>query len=192
MIGGVMGSNKDNKDNKENETRIKLCSASQSEDKEKNVMSLKTLIIEDDYNDYELLENYLEGLSNFKFYITHAATFDQGLQKLKEAKDIRFDIILMDLTLKPHSYNINLVKMIKEYGAPILPISGTRLSEGQRLELKQIGIDVFLPKIQLSPGNLSSSINQAMNCYMALHVALLSDKVNRFDRKAEEINTSKK
>lgn len=127
---------------------------------------LSALLVEDDLVASTLLEAYLGELESFSFTISKAETLNLALVALSKSN---FDLILLDLNL-PDSRGLETIKLIQrcdQRNTPILPITGTEISQQ---DLDDLGLRVALNKTDLSPRNLDSDIQ------IALHSLILRKK----------------
>jgi CheY-like chemotaxis protein len=118
----------------------------------------KIMIIDDDQ---VLLKLYSTKLIADKHIVETATNGEEGLQKLAAFKP---DVIVLDL-LMPKLNGFAFIEEVKKYPAsakiPIIIFSSVANQE-QLTRLEKMGITTYLNKIDTSPTQLVSSINQIL------------------------------
>lgn len=120
----------------------------------------KILIIEDDKSIAELERDYLE-IENFAVDIENS-----GTSGLKKAKDINYNLIILDLML-PGINGFDICKLIrKEKEIPILMVSAKK-EDIDKIRGLGLGADDFITK-PFSPGELVARVKAHLNRYERL------------------------
>jgi PAS domain S-box-containing protein len=123
---------------------------------EKDTHSFKILVIEDNFGDYILIEEYLNQYI-LSPSIYHAPTFALA-EEILSKKDLPFDIILLDLSL-PDNEGEDLIKSIVSLSdhTPVVALTG--LSD-MAFSIKSLSMGVldYLLKNELNPSSLYKSL----------------------------------
>ena len=113
------------------------------------------LVVEDNPGDLILIENYLSE-EFLQLIITNAKTFAEA--KIKLANNIKYDIILLDLSLPDASGNDLVNDMVQLAGAtPIIVLTGYH-EKNFGIKALALGISDYLLKDELTAGQLYKSI----------------------------------
>jgi signal transduction histidine kinase len=120
---------------------------------------LSVLLIDDDREDYLLTREMLADVAGVVFRLDHAATYEEGLDLLREGKH---DAVLLDYRLGGRT-GIELLREAQEIERrpPIILLTG----KGQReiaFEALTLGVSDYLEKAGLSPALLERVILYAM------------------------------
>lgn len=120
---------------------------------------LKLLIIEDDHQDFILVREFLNRSQRVSYDITHASSFQEGVQLLIENE---YDLILLDYYLDGHT-GVDFLKRAKSVGLdiPIIVLTGGNSMELDDI-LMQLGSSDFIPKDELTTGLLERSIRHSI------------------------------
>ena len=120
---------------------------------------LKILLVEDDPVDAELIEEFLDSVSNIKISLKIVARLSEALKSLAEAE---FDVILLDLSL-PDSFGIDTVKSVKAQAsnAPIVVLTAFN-DENMAIEAVHCGAQDYLVKRGFSGQLLVRAVHYAI------------------------------
>jgi two-component system, cell cycle response regulator len=120
---------------------------------------IKVLLIEDNYGDAKLLQEYLSESADVNFELTHIDCLDPALTLLSEKN---FDLILLDLSL-PDEHGLDTVTRTYE-AAPQIPIVVLTGLNDDVLGVKavQAGAQDYLIKGQLNYTSLLRSLRYAI------------------------------
>ncbi|MDF0554635.1 diguanylate cyclase [Kamptonema sp. UHCC 0994] len=120
---------------------------------------LKILLVEDDPVDAELIEEFLDSVSNIEVQVKTVARLSLALKSLGEAE---FDAILLDLSL-PDSFGIDTVKSVKAQAltAPIVVLTSLN-DENMAIEAVHCGAQDYLVKRGFSGQLLVRAVHYAI------------------------------
>ena len=125
---------------------------------------IRVLVIDDDEDDFFLLENHLKEVQGQKFIVQWASSYDKGKSELLEHKnDHKFDVCFVDYRLGIRT-GIDLLKeaIAEEINVPMILLTGY----GQRdvdLEAMKMGAADYLVKDQISHFLLEKTIRYAIH-----------------------------
>lgn len=138
------------------------------------LLPINLLIVEDDEDDYFLLESSLKEIS-FEKRITWAESYSKAIELIKSEV---FDIILIDYRLGAHN-GIELVEFVNGYSpyTPTILLTGLKESTIDQQALKY-GVYDYLVKDQYTTESLSRSIRYAIE--KAKVVKSLKESENKF------------
>lgn len=138
------------------------------------LLPINLLIVEDDEDDYFLLESSLKEIS-FEKKITWAESYSKAIELIKSEV---FDIILIDYRLGAHN-GIELVEFVNRYSpyTPTILLTGLKESTIDQQALKY-GVYDYLVKDQYTTESLSRSIRYAIE--KAKVVKSLKESENKF------------
>ena len=129
-----------------------------------NLAGVALLVVEDNYDDFEIMEHQLAVYKESGLTIEHSDCLAAGLTRLRHGG---VDIIFLDLSL-PDSQGIETVKKV-HLSAPTIPIivlSGTADID-IALESLKYGAEDYLVKGSIDTASLGRSINYAMTRHAA-------------------------
>ncbi|HLO52457.1 MAG TPA: diguanylate cyclase [Kamptonema sp.] len=120
---------------------------------------LKILLVEDDPVDAELIEEFLDSVSNIEIRLKIVARLSEALKSLAE---VEFDAILLDLSL-PDSFGIDTVKSVKAQAskAPIVVLTSFN-DENMAIEAVRCGAQDYLVKRGFSGQLLVRAVHYAI------------------------------
>lgn len=151
---------------------------------------INVLYIEDDYEDFLLVEDYLNDVQNGIYKIDRAVSFDEGYQHLASGK---YDICLVDHRLGDKS-GLNLIRkaLRKRIDTPIILLTGLNQRDIDEEALKSGAYD-FISKNDMNSILLERSIRYAIRQAKTVKKLLLSQKksrenANRFRNLVESSN----
>lgn len=138
------------------------------------LLPIHLLIVEDDEDDYFLLESSLKEIS-FEKKITWAESYSKAVELIKSES---FDIILIDYRLGAHN-GIELVEFVSGYSpyTPTILLTGLKESTIDQQALKY-GVYDYLVKDQYTTESLSRSIRYAIE--KSKVVKSLKESENKF------------
>lgn len=124
-----------------------------------NDKQIKILVIEDNPEDYILLEIALKRTNFFELDITCAKSFEEGVNHLRNHQ---VDIILLDLSL-PDMWGLDGVKQLNHHASdiPIIVLTGHE-DEAVALEAIQAGVQDYLLKGEFSNNLMMRAIYYAI------------------------------
>jgi FixJ family two-component response regulator len=138
---------------------------------------LSVLVIEDNNGDFVLIEDYLiEAFITVQ--ITRYRTFKEYTNFINQNKNIKYDIILLDLYL-PDLSGMELIKCTLELQpkAPIIILTGYADLTLAKNSLKS-GVDDFLIKDEISPSILHKSIEFTISRSIYInHIQVQNEKL---------------
>lgn len=122
----------------------------------KDTFNYRFLVIEDNFGDYFLIEEYLsEHIQSPE--LIHASTFAEAKEFLSE-KDSHFDVVLLDLSLPDHSGEKLIVEIMDLVeGIPVIALTGFTDLEFSIKSLA-LGISDYLLKDDLTPAMLYKTL----------------------------------
>ncbi len=125
-----------------------------------NATAIKVLLIEDDDDDYFILNEYLKEVINFKFELTWEPILGNVRHQLLSGD---YDIFLIDYLLGVEN-GLDLMKFIKEKGilTPVIILTGKGDSQVDT-DASQFGAADYLIKNELNPQILERSIRYALS-----------------------------
>ncbi len=121
--------------------------------------SVKVLLIEDDEEDYILLQKLLEKVPSVHYHVLWESTYEAGLTQMLEGEH---DICLLDYRLGAHN-GIELVKAARKrgYSRPIVLLTGAYEGEID-IQALQAGADDYIAKDQMQTALLHRVIRYAI------------------------------
>ena len=140
----------------------------------RETLPIHLLIVEDDEDDFFLLESTLKEIS-FEKTITWAESYEKAIQLIKSES---FDLILVDYRLGMHN-GIELVSFVNGYSkyTPTILLTGVKESAIDQQALKY-GVYDYLVKDQYTTESLSRSIRYAIEKSKVLKS--LTESENKF------------
>ena len=142
----------------------------------KKEQQLNALVIDDDEQDFEILQRHLEKISEW----TISATWLSHTSGLLNSKALReANIIFLDYLLGAQT-GLETVKSIRSSGniLPIITLTGQG-DEHIAVELLQAGADDYLIKSHLTPARIHRSINSSLTRYETDVVRKKSEKATK-------------
>ena len=136
---------------------------------------IRVLVIEDDEDDFFLLNTHLNEIEGARFSVRWASSYDAGKAELLDHKDEdKFDVCFVDYRLGVRT-GIDLIKesIAEEVSVPMILLTGY----GQRdvdLEAMKVGAADYLVKDQISPFLLEKTIRYAI--YRFENLAALKER----------------
>lgn len=120
----------------------------------------KILLIEDDFEDADLLMEYIQMLSSTKINVVHVTSLKKGILEITENK---FDLILTDLNL-PDSFGLETLKTLCDIDnkTPVIVLTGLNDNE-TGLAAVEMGAQDFLVKGKFNDLQLLHSIQYAIS-----------------------------
>jgi signal transduction histidine kinase len=120
----------------------------------------KVLLIEDDEDDYVLIQDVIEEIENGHFELDWVSTYQEGLEKITQ---VEYDVCLLDYRLGARN-GIGFLMETKSYQlqVPIIILTGQR-KYGVDLEAMKSGAADYLVKDQINPDLLERVIRYSVN-----------------------------
>ncbi len=141
----------------------------------KNDLSLKILMVDDDFSDAKLLERYLEEIEAGWSVDFHHLNRPEELEK--KIKNVTYHIIFLDYKLGSCDGVQILKKMRKKgYERPIVLLTG-RGDEMVAAEAFRNKANDYLPKKQLSPEQLETLIYNVLNDFFSRDVSQMNGEI---------------
>ncbi|WP_108124190.1 putative bifunctional diguanylate cyclase/phosphodiesterase [Saccharospirillum mangrovi] len=121
--------------------------------------SIRTLVVEDDSQDFLLIKTALRNSDRADYQVRHLTTLAQATDALVDGD---FDILLLDYFLGEHS-GLDVLNQAREIHCtkPIVVMTGTNAPELDDMLMKQGAAD-FIPKDDLSTAFLDRTIRHAL------------------------------
>ena len=138
---------------------------------------IKVLLIEDDAGDASLIRHHLKMAQRVDFQVHWVQSMQQAIERLK-AGELRFDIILLDLSL-PDSHGLESVRSARAAAAeiPIIVLTGND-DESFALEAIEAGAEDYLVKGGFESEMLVRAIRYAsQRAHMEARIGLLAAAV---------------
>ncbi|MCP9768939.1 hybrid sensor histidine kinase/response regulator [Lacihabitans sp. LS3-19] len=149
------------------------------------MQEIKLLIIDDDHEDFELLEESLLEIKNYKFDITWVSNHKLAIEKISSDT---FDVYIIDYLLGAYS-GLDICKIIRdaEIQAPIILLTGKGDPEVDR-KASELGVNDYLVKSTISATELERSIRYALkNSDMLLALKISEKKYRSVLRHSKDI-----
>lgn len=120
---------------------------------------IRLLLVEDDEEDFELLEEVLEEIETFDFETTWVSSYKKALEKINEES---YDLLVVDYLLGAYS-GLELCKQFRDMGktVPIILLTGKGDSEVDR-QASEIGVNDYLVKRYINAPDLERSIRYSI------------------------------
>ena len=130
-----------------------------------NIYHLKILLIEDDEDDYFLIEDLLSEIEGTKFTLNWVDNYQTALDEIYTNK---YDICLCDYRLGEHN-GMEFLQTATSFGCniPIILLTGQE-ERAKYLAAIEIGAADYLVKGEISVSLLERSLRYAINRYQAL------------------------
>lgn len=121
--------------------------------------SLRVLVLEDDGEDYLLLSRHFGRLSGLKTELTHAESYDEGLEMLSQSA---FDAVIVDYRLGARD-GLEFIAEARDRGAacPMILLTGKGDADADLAALR-VGAADYLAKDSLESRSLERSLRYAM------------------------------
>jgi PAS domain S-box-containing protein len=133
---------------------------------------IRLLLVEDDEEDYELLEETLSEIETFNVDIIWANSYKNALAIIEKEK---FDLFFVDYLLGAYS-GLELCRQIRESGdiTPIILLTG-RGDRKVDQEASELGVNDYLVKRNITSTELERSIRYSLKHYEILAALKLSE-----------------
>jgi len=119
----------------------------------------RVLVVEDDYQDYVLISEYLRHVRTANYVVDHVSTVEGACTALL---DERYDVFLVDLVLGEQSGMQVLEEATRQnIGKPIIILTGA-LQQDVDDKVMQLGAADFLPKAEATSALLDRTIRHAI------------------------------
>lgn len=126
---------------------------------EGNTSPINVLLVEDDDDDFVLVEGLFRDIGNYRYQLTRVSGYEDALKLGPECK---FDICLLDYRLGPHD-GLELMAELRTRGflCPMILLTGQSDEKIDRMAM-QAGAADYLVKGQIYPQNLERSIRYSI------------------------------
>lgn len=123
--------------------------------------AIRVLLIEDDEDDFFLVQKYIQKLGSHRFELTWTSLYEDSLRTLTEAEH---DVVLMDYNLDARSGLDLLMEARERVGENLPPIIMLTAREDRSIDelASKSGIDDYLIKGQVTPALLERSLRYAL------------------------------
>ncbi|MGR3810896.1 ATP-binding protein [Jiulongibacter sp. NS-SX5] len=146
---------------------------------------IRLLLIEDDEEDFELFQDTLDDIENFKFKTTWISNYKKALETIASEE---FDLLVVDYLLGAYS-GLELCQKFREMGkiTPIILLTGKGDSEVDR-QASEIGVNDYLVKRNIKADELERSIRYTIkNHEMVMALKVSQSKYRAFLKNSQDI-----
>ena len=148
----------------------------------------RVLVVDDDHDDFYVVERLMGRVGHCGYDITHVDNFDDALDALRSA---RFDVALLDYFIGDRHAAEVVSRLGNEVTIPIIMLTGKDISGTEREALHAGAFD-FLDKNELTPAALARSIDFALNRFQVEFQLRRSEERLRAAREeADQANRTK-